>query len=157
MAIKKLSNAELKKRADENGLATLTNAQLEQLSTSGLVNPEDVESALNTRLKIARIKTANRGPGRPSRRELQEKAGDGEWMREQQDRIDRLSVEEAEDELAHILSPAHNDLKTIFRLQRIVDAGGKAGSDAARLIFEIQKRYLPANKRVCTVKIQTAG
>lgn len=157
MPRKRLTIDDLVEKAQREGLSSLTSAQLEKLSGSGKANPDDIRDALDLRLKIARIAVAKRRPGRPSRREVSEKHDDGDWLRRQEERIRGLSEEEAEDELAHMLSPAQNDLIMYYRLQRILDSGGKAGADAGRLLLEMQKRRIAPIKRLCVVKIQTAG
>lgn len=155
---KKLSLDELLQKANEKGLAALTTRQLEILSTSGRINPDDVRQALDLRLKVTRIEKANRPVGRPTLRSKNNNVTTNEqWVKAQEDRILNLSDDEAQAELTKLMSPVQNDLLLITRLQKIVADGGKAGSDAARLIVEMQKRYLAPIKRTVNVTIQTAG
>ena len=153
---KKFDDEKLFQKSQEEGLGSLTNLQLEQLSSSGRVDPVTVKSILDTRLKVERISKAKRPVGRPSLRSQQQQSSE-EWVAAQEARIMSLSDEEAQNELATMMSPVQNDLLLLHKLRRIISDGGKAGADAARLIVEMQKRYIAPIKRTVHVKIQTSG
>jgi hypothetical protein len=72
------------------------------------------------------------------------------------DDISSMSEEEAEAALAAELSPAHINLELARNLRRIVREGGKAGSDAARLLRELQKDVIIVRKKVVEVCLQSS-
>ena len=156
---KKLSFEEIVDRARTNGLASLTNAQLGQVAGRGSDSDKaKVKEVLDTRLKIARINKTSQQP----RRRVQPPPSttapvNDEWLSAQEARIMQLSDEDAQAELSMQMSPVQNDLIMLYRLRRIVDKGGRAGSEAGRLILEMQRRYVAPVRKTAIVKIQTVG
>jgi hypothetical protein len=108
--------------------------------------------AAKTRKLTAR--QAGKLGGRPTRRS-QVKVGLAAGTGDQRE-VDDMSEEEAEECLHHELSPAHLALKMTRSLMMMVEAGGKSGSDAARLLDILQKKWCPQRKRTVEVVLQLA-
>lgn len=64
------------------------------------------------------------------------------------------SEEQAEAELLDLLSPMHLNLLIARQLQRIVSDGGKAGSDAARMLRDMQRELCPNSRKATVVSFQ---
>jgi hypothetical protein len=65
-----------------------------------------------------------------------------------------LTEEEAEAALLDLLSPAHLNLMIVRHLQRIIEDGGNAGADAAKMLRDMQKELCPNSRKTTLVTFQ---